>query len=125
MSGYEYDDDLYYTDGYKYDPVKLKNAILTKGLHPIYDPERIWKYLNQKKVWVNAYREEIKLSSIDKGYLFNILKWANANIGEISFTLTTAMDLGLAPTGSYTLSDFPLMAEIRKRYIKLAQKESF
>lgn len=90
--------------------------------HPLFDPELVWDFLNQKKIWVNKYLLEIPVKEMDKSYLFNVLKWVDKNWEEIGFTLAYARKLEKFDDeyGEFRMPvEFPLFEKIEKRYLKL------
>jgi hypothetical protein len=90
-----------------------------KTNHPLYDPEKIVGYLNQKKIWINAARQEIRIKDIDKAYLYNILAWLYNHDKELLFTLALADKLGMPNDSIYNIQDSPLYKKLEARYLKL------
>jgi hypothetical protein len=118
MSGYDYFSSL----PHDYDYYELDNPEISKvpTSHPLYDPEKVADYLNQKKVWINAARDNIRIKDMDKHYLYNVLAWFRKHENEIVFTMYLSDEIGKSQgVKYYNAFDFPLYQKIQARYLKL------
>ena len=128
MSGYSPD----WEDDFDYDsprrggilPIARKWVDRTETIkvtHPIVDPENIWEFINQTKIWKDANLAEIRIKDMDKFHLFNVLKWADKNQDEIQFTLEYALRIGKI-TDEALLDNplnMPLFVRMQSQYFKL------
>jgi hypothetical protein len=86
-SNYPYDDDYYEDDIETKGAIrKFPRLVTRKFVHPISQPDKIDKYVNQAKVWIDAEGTEYKIKDMEKEYLFNILSWTENNKDRLNFT---------------------------------------
>lgn len=119
-----WDEPFAYADDHLINFPKFTKTVITQEAHPIYNPETIWDFLHQTKVWRGKSHEDIKIKDMDKSYPYNVLHWLDTHYGDIIFALGLAKELGKISEDEeldFSIFETPLYKKMKQRYLKLAK----
>lgn len=121
MSNWDFDFD----DDYEFLRRDARRFSDLTPVHPVRDPKRVEDFLAQRRYWVNANMEQVKIKDMDESYLLNTMHWLISRIEHIALTYDLAC-LASGRNRSFPLDETwlratPLFKRMEERYIKLLQ----
>jgi predicted metal-dependent hydrolase len=97
--------------------------------HPLSSDKRIKEFLNQKKFWINAAMERVRVKDMDSQYLLATMMWLIERAPKVKFQYEMYLrSTGASPediahvadeTGEYWIKATVLFQSMQTRYLKL------